>query len=77
MEEADDIGEGDGDYAHDVETDLEVGEEKHGHDKDGRHGQGDVPPQLEADDLVGLPGGVYLAVGEGVGGAGGLEQLGD
>ena len=40
-------------------------------------GQSDVPPQLEAYDLVSLPGGVDLAVGEGVGFPGSSEECRD
>ena len=46
------------------EADLEVGEEDERDDEDADHGHGEVPPELEHDDLVGLPRRVNLEGGE-------------
>ena len=44
----------------DHEADLEVRQEDQRDDEDADHGEGEVPPQFEHDDLVGLPRGVNL-----------------
>ena len=43
------------DAQQDHEADLEVGEEDEGDDEDADHGQTEVTPKLETDDLVSLP----------------------
>ena len=54
--------------ATDHEADLEVGEQDERDEEDADHGEGEVPPQLEHDDLVGLPRGVNLEEEAGEGG---------
>ena len=60
VEEANDVGQGDADDAHDINANLNVCKKEEGDNEDAGHGKPDIPPELKADDLVRLPGSVHL-----------------
>ena len=74
VKKADDVGEGEDDGGEDYAADSEVGQQDKGDQEDTEDGQAEVAPQLVPDDLVRLPGGVHLAVTEGVGRGGLLDD---
>ena len=76
MQITDNVCEGDGDDANDINAYLEVSKEKQGGDEDGGYGEPNISPQLKADDLVALPGAVDLMLVEGVGAVRVIKELG-